>query len=306
MLCSVAVCDGSVRALERTIGPSSNPPEWTLHFSVAQRLHHDQHGIARRWGRAFRLSATFRTTTYQRWRMTALREVFVCADEPHPRLQHHKLTRVVRGDAWRSLDRNGLLLMSFLMDEHMAHAGTANGKLKAPYRQLEVFGLSKRLIGATILDAERKGLIDCHRGGQRVATTYTLTWLSDYAGNMPSNRWRQFRNPELAALPMPKNQKSAPTGEGSPAPTQEGRWHKSAPIQEGRSAKTAQKSAPTGEGASKNILTKGGDTYSEGRERSRRRRAAGTVNGHAADPDRVVVPAGADISSGKPVTIERL
>jgi hypothetical protein len=43
----------------------------------------------------------------------------------------------------------------------------------------------------------------CHRGGMRVATTYTLTWLPTHDGAPATNAWRAHRNPDLP-LPAPK------------------------------------------------------------------------------------------------------
>ena len=43
--------------------------------------------------------------------------------------------------AWRSLSLNARRFVEFLMIEHMRHGGKANGKLLAPRRQLEQFGI---------------------------------------------------------------------------------------------------------------------------------------------------------------------
>jgi uncharacterized membrane protein len=55
------------------------------------------------------------------------------------------LTRdLIRSDAWRSLGINVRRFIDFLWLEHMAKGGQQNGKLKAPHRQLEKFGISVR------------------------------------------------------------------------------------------------------------------------------------------------------------------
>src|SRR5690242_8232753 len=84
---------------------------------------------------------------------------------------------MMKGDAWRSAGIATRRFIDFLMIEFMQHGGRTNGKLKAPYQQLEQIGISSRLIADAIADADKLGLVDCHRGGMRVATTYTLTWL---------------------------------------------------------------------------------------------------------------------------------
>jgi hypothetical protein len=118
-----------------------------------------------------------------------------------------KLPRdLVRSDAWRSASINARRFIDFLMLEHMGKGGRENGKLKAPYRQLQAFGIAARFISGAISEAERLGLVECHRGGMRVATTYSLQWLdangaTDAAGPNP---WRAFCNADLVPLSTPK------------------------------------------------------------------------------------------------------
>jgi hypothetical protein len=139
------------------------------------------------------------------------------------------LTRdLLSSDAWRSLGINGRRFVDFLLLEHMSKGGKQNGKLKAPYRQLAEFGIGDRYVAEAIREAEEVGLIDCHRGGMRVATTYALAWIPLSDGRNPSNRWRGHCNPDLQPLPQPKIRKSAPQREGSAAPQREGRFGKSA------------------------------------------------------------------------------
>jgi hypothetical protein len=112
---------------------------------------------------------------------------------------------LLRSDAWRSQGINTRRFIDFLMLEHLAHGGAENGKLKAPYRQLEAFGVGARYCADAIRGAEDLGLADCCRGGLRVATTCTLTWLPLHDGATATNRWRSYRNPELKPLSTPKS-----------------------------------------------------------------------------------------------------
>jgi len=122
------------------------------------------------------------------------------------------LTReLLESDAWQSLSINARRLIDFLLLEHMAHAGRENGNLKATYGQLEKFGLTPNRIAAAIAEAENAGLVDCHRGGMRVATTYRLTFYPLPDGTAPTHRWKQYRAPV-------QKQKSAPKSEGSKPP----------------------------------------------------------------------------------------
>jgi hypothetical protein len=104
------------------------------------------------------------------------------------------LTReLLASDAWRSLGINGRRFVDFLLLDYMRGAGRQNGELKATRRQLWDFGIGQHQVSAAICEAEDRGLVDCHRAGMRVATTYTLTWLPHHDGTAASNRWRSYR-----------------------------------------------------------------------------------------------------------------
>ena len=108
------------------------------------------------------------------------------------------LTRqLLESEAWHSLDLYTRRLLDFLMLEHLRHAGQANGKLKAPYRQLHTFGIWDRFISSTITRAEELGLVVCYRGGMRTATEYRLTWFESHDGKPATDEWRAYRNPDL-------------------------------------------------------------------------------------------------------------
>jgi hypothetical protein len=108
---------------------------------------------------------------------------------------------LLESDAWRSAGINTRRFIDFLKREHLRHGGKENGRLKAPWQQLEAYGIGARHIAEAIKEAERLGLVEVHRHGMRTASTYTLTCLHD--GNSAS--WRVFRNPDLAPLPVPKS-----------------------------------------------------------------------------------------------------
>jgi hypothetical protein len=80
-------------------------------------------------------------------------------------------------DAWRSFSINTRRFIDFLMIEHMRHGGKANGKLLAPRRQLEEFGIGARYISAAIEEALCSGFVNCRPGGGRQPNLYSLTWL---------------------------------------------------------------------------------------------------------------------------------
>jgi hypothetical protein len=109
-------------------------------------------------------------------------------------------------DAWRSANIHVRRLMDFLYLEHMRHAGQENGRLKAPYDQLEDFGIGSQYIAKAIRDGEHLGLIDCHRGGLRVESAYAITSCRTHDDKPASNRWRSYRNPRLKPLSTPKRE----------------------------------------------------------------------------------------------------
>ncbi len=130
-----------------------------------------------------------------------------------PQVQFVKMPRdLLRSDAWRAMDITQHRFISFLLHEHLRHGGRENGKLKAPYRQLRQYGLQTRWLANAIKGLEAMGLIDCTRGGQRVATTYAINWLEMPDGTMPAAAWRAFSSPNLRPMPTPKAKNLPYTG----------------------------------------------------------------------------------------------
>jgi hypothetical protein len=108
---------------------------------------------------------------------------------------------MLKSDAWRSAGLNCRRFVDFLMLELMAHGGRRNGWLKAPEQQLVSIGIGKAYVAPAITEADALGLVDCLRGGKRVATMYRLTWLPHDDGSPATDRWRKFRNPKLKPWP---------------------------------------------------------------------------------------------------------
>ena len=119
------------------------------------------------------------------------------------------LTReLLRSAAWQSLGINARRFIDFLLLEHMNHGGAENGRLKAPYRQLEDFGIASRHISRAIRQAIASGLVDRtdspddpSPGPIRRPATYRLTWLPTADGEPPTNRWRNY-------TPTPRRERS--------------------------------------------------------------------------------------------------
>ena len=109
-----------------------------------------------------------------------------------------KLPRdLLESEAWRRLSINAWRLLNFLMIEHMKHGGKGNGRILAPRRQLEMFGIGAHHVSGAIEECERAGLVDCVRGVGRHPNVYSLTWLPLVGGAPASNRWRASRSEDF-------------------------------------------------------------------------------------------------------------
>jgi hypothetical protein len=116
------------------------------------------------------------------------------------------LTReLLASDAWRSLGINSRRFIDFLLIQQMGKGGQENGRLIAPDRQLRAFGIGEHQVSTAIKQVEAVGLVDCFRGGMRVATRYALTWFPLHDGTPATNHWRAYRNPDLPCLLSPKS-----------------------------------------------------------------------------------------------------
>ncbi|MGH6670447.1 MAG: hypothetical protein ACRECV_00545 [Xanthobacteraceae bacterium] len=116
---------------------------------------------------------------------------------------------LVQSDAWRSMSGYCHRFISFLMAEHMSHAGRENGRLHATFAQLVAFGMSRRKIEATINEAVERGLVAIERRGglygvegQRTSSLFRLTWIG--CVNPPriaTNEWKRYKRKILSPVP---------------------------------------------------------------------------------------------------------
>jgi len=111
----------------------------------------------------------------------------------------------LESNAWRSRKINTVRFIEFLEREDMRHGGKHNGNLKAPYEQLQAWGIGARFVCAAIDEAIHLGLVDALRPGERISSTYALTWLPLFDGTPASNRWKMYRDSELQPSPVPKS-----------------------------------------------------------------------------------------------------
>ena len=112
------------------------------------------------------------------------------------------LTReLIESDAWHTAPINTRRFVERLMLEHMAHAGTMNGELVCTYADCVKFGIFRRFIRITILDAIARGLVDMTQqgkassGSERWPSRFALGWLPRRDGAAALNRWKAYRTP---------------------------------------------------------------------------------------------------------------
>jgi hypothetical protein len=125
----------------------------------------------------------------------------------HPEgTQFAQFTReMLMSETWRALchSPNAMKVVMRLVDEHMAHAGLANGELVSTYDDFVAFGIPRRSIADAISLAEKLGFIDVVRGRRakggydRLPSRYRLTFEPTADGEPRSHRWR---NAECIAL----------------------------------------------------------------------------------------------------------
>lgn len=105
--------------------------------------------------------------------------------------------------AWRQLSNNARKMVSCLLVEHLSHAGMENGFLKATYKQLEAYGVTRNYIHDTIIELEAFGFLEARYGARinrikNYMNTYRLTflkWKEKQEGHSPlyhapTNEWQ--------------------------------------------------------------------------------------------------------------------
>ena len=126
----------------------------------------------------------------------------------HPEgTQFSQLTReMLTSESWKALCHfpNAMKVVFRLIEEHMAHAGAANGDLICTYNDFEAFGIPRRSIRKAIAIAEQLGFIDVLRGRRaragydRLPSRYRLTFEPTGEGEPRTNRWASRECIEIA------------------------------------------------------------------------------------------------------------
>jgi hypothetical protein len=116
------------------------------------------------------------------------------ADQPWVWLSREML----ESEAWRTAPINTRRVVERLMLEHMAHAGTMNGKLVCTYDDFDKWGVWRRRLRASIRDASDRGLIavtekgKASAGDNRWPNKYALGWLPMHDGAPALNKWKSW------------------------------------------------------------------------------------------------------------------
>ncbi|MBA3050039.1 MAG: hypothetical protein KKE42_08945 [Alphaproteobacteria bacterium] len=111
---------------------------------------------------------------------------------------------LLESPAYRALNFPALKILGFLKLEHVRHGGAENGRLMAPYRQLEAQGISPRKIKPALAMLEAFGIIRCTSDGERLggrpnAAKYALAWLPTCDGSLPTDGYKRVTEAAVKA-----------------------------------------------------------------------------------------------------------
>lgn len=121
---------------------------------------------------------------------------------------------LLESPAYRALNFPALKILGFLKLEHLRHGGAENGLLQAPYRQLELLGISARNVHPALRMLEELGFIrltsDGFRlGGRPSAARYALTWLPTCDGRPPTEDYKRISVADIKAYKAEKKVEAA-------------------------------------------------------------------------------------------------
>ena len=134
--------------------------------------------------------------------------------------------------AWRSRSSRLIQLIEFLEVENLRHAGLENGRLLAPYAQLEDWGMRRETLKDTIKEGIERRLIVVTGGGidldtgKRLPHLYRLTYYPTI-DLPPTDDWKRYRS----AVPAQKDPEKVERAKRAAA----ARW--SAPVPKSGSRK---------------------------------------------------------------------
>jgi hypothetical protein len=109
------------------------------------------------------------------------------------------LTReLLESDAWRTAPLQTRRFLERVMLEHMAHAGTENGRLVVTVDQCKAWGIPRNAVTEAQRDARRRGLVYLGEQGcwaprrGRRPNRFGLGWLPGHDGSAAPNNWKAW------------------------------------------------------------------------------------------------------------------
>ncbi len=120
---------------------------------------------------------------------------------------------LINSVAFKALSGNGLKVIFRILEEHMAHAGTQNGKLIVTHKQFKEFGIRLASVAEAIREVEYFGFISVDRGiayrGSHEPNVYRLTWLGNHENAPATNRWKVMTKSDVLIWKRRKTEKTA-------------------------------------------------------------------------------------------------
>jgi hypothetical protein len=111
---------------------------------------------------------------------------------------------MISSPAMRVLSLSAIRVMHRLEEEHMAHAGAANGRLIVTHDQFIAWGIHKDSVSPAIREAAALGFVEITQTGAagnegyRRAARYRLTYVNDNARSQPTHEWKAIKTVEVA------------------------------------------------------------------------------------------------------------
>ena len=128
--------------------------------------------------------------------------------------------QMMESPAWSAMSLPARKVLDRLCVEHMAHAGTENGKLIVTYSNLRASGIGGKSLSKAINELEALGWIRVQRGRGgnaefRTPSRYTLTWLAtDFSP--PTDSWRSMTMERVKAIKVELSRNRRPKKKSGP------------------------------------------------------------------------------------------
>jgi len=110
---------------------------------------------------------------------------------------------MLESESFKALSGNAFKVLSRLLLEQIAHAGTSNGELICTYEDLYKYGVRRASIGQAIQQLDYMGFIRIDKGiaykGEHTPSKYRLTFYPASDGRIASNEWSSINAAHVKA-----------------------------------------------------------------------------------------------------------